>query len=46
MTEYDKKVWFWLSISLLISLALMMGFALGETAWVAHVKQSIFQLLN
>jgi len=46
MTDYEKKVWFWLSILLLISLALILGFAVGETGWVVRIKSSIFQMLR
>jgi len=46
MTQADKKVWFWVAFGLLISLAFLLGFAVGDTASVGRIKASIFQMLG
>lgn len=46
MTDYEKKVFFWISVALLVSLSFILGFAVGETEWVTRIKAAILDMLR
>jgi hypothetical protein len=46
MTDQDKRVWLAVAVFLILSVSFMMGYLVGDSAWIAPIKDSVIQMFN
>jgi hypothetical protein len=46
VTTVEKRVWLGIAVFLLIVLPFMLGYLVGDAAWIAPIKNSIIQMVR
>lgn len=46
MTAQERRIWLAVAIFLILSVSFMMGYLVGDSAWIAPIRDSVIQLFH